>query len=213
MGGSLEDLFSGDTFKQLGSGVLDPLFFPSANALELKIEEGISDYERAIRDVSQRSAETQIEAGRKQRALVTEGSMALREQGAQAAFEGRMAMTQAEMVASSEEARLGGSGVRAVGSPLLAAQQNVDLASAAADRRIESGNAGMALGGFRLGSTLQDIGAQSSLLTAEYRRKQNEMLFKRYELRRNKESMVGWAKAGSAIDFTSSFFGKSAGGL
>ncbi|KKL79100.1 hypothetical protein LCGC14_2018270, partial [marine sediment metagenome] len=104
------------------------------------------DYNQAITDIQARSAATTAEATRRIGTTKEEGVLSLKEQGAQAAFEGRMAMTQAEMVASSEEAKLGASGVRAKGSPLAAAQQNVDLAFAAADRTIERGSAGMAMG-------------------------------------------------------------------
>ncbi len=145
-------------------------------------EETISDYYAAIEQVQERSAETSAEASRRIGTTKEKGIMSLKEQGAQAAFEGKMAMTQAEMVASSEEAKLGASGVRAKGSPLLAAQQNVDIAFAAADRTIEKGSAGIALGGVRLKTGLADIGAQETMLTSEYARQEKEMRRKLLEL-------------------------------
>jgi len=89
-----------------------------------------------------------------------------------------MAMTGAEKAASAEEAGLGAAGVRAKGSPLMAAQQNVDLAFAAAERTIETGRAGVALGGVRLKTGLADIGAATSLLTEQYKRQIAEYLRK-----------------------------------
>ncbi|HEC61758.1 MAG TPA: hypothetical protein ENI27_05830 [bacterium] len=172
----------------------------------MKIEEGIADYNQAITDIQARSAATTAEATRRIGTTKEEGVLSLKEQGAQAAFEGRMAMTQAEMVASSEEAKLGASGVRAKGSPLAAAQQNVDLAFAAADRTIERGSAGMAMGGVRLKTGLADIGAQETLLTAEYARKRAGMLRKRDELQKNKTAMVALAVVGGAPSLGTSFY-------
>ncbi len=145
-------------------------------------QEAIGDYYAAIEQVQERSAETSAEATRRIGTTKEEGILSLKEQGAQAAFEGKMAMTQAEMIASSEEAKLGASGVRAKGSPLLAAQQNVDLAFAAADRTIEKGSAGVALGGLKFGTAMADISAQETLLTSEYSRQEKELKRKLKEL-------------------------------
>ena len=142
----------------------------AASATAAEKEEAVEDYWAAIEEVKARSAETEVEAARRIGTTKEGGILSLKEQGAQAAFEGRMAMTGAEMAASSEEARLGAAGVRAKGSPLMAAQQNVDLAFAAAERTIEKGSAGVALGGVRFKTGLADIGAATSLLTEQYRR-------------------------------------------
>ena len=187
-------------------GPIIDLIFPETKALRMKIEEGIGDYGRAIADVNARIAETQGERDRRLAVTKEEGIMSLKEQGAQVAFEGRMAMTQAEMVASSEEARLGASGVRAKGSPLLAAQQNVDLAFAAADRTIERGSAGMAFGGVRLKNIFSGIGAEETLLTKAYGRRQKELQFKKRELEENKQKMLDLAMVGSITDFAGSFY-------
>ncbi len=144
--------------------------------------ETAGDYYAAIEQVKERSAEAATEATRRLGTTKEEGILSLKEQGAQAAYEGKMAMTQAEMVASSEEAKLGASGVRARGSPLLAAQQNVDLAFAAADRTIQKGSAGVALGGLKFGTAMADIGAQETMLTSEYARQQKELKRKMKEL-------------------------------
>jgi hypothetical protein len=195
---------------------------------KMKIEEGIADYNTAIADINARSAQEGWEALRQRNvsqaeetraigAAKKEGVLGLKERGAQAAFEGRMAMTSAEMTASSEEARLGASGVRGRGSPLLAAQQNVDLAFAAADRTIESGNAGMKLGGLQLKNTMAGIGAagamqrgniegQSSLATFEYARQTREATRKRNELASNKNKMIAIALAGGGSGLASSFY-------
>ncbi len=172
----------------------------------MKIDEGIGDYSAAIEKVKAQSGEVSAEADRRIGATKEEGILSLKEQGAQAAYEGKMAMTQAEMVASSEEAKLGASGVRAKGSPLLAAQQNVDLAFAAADRTIEKGSAGIALGGVRLKTGLADIGAQETMLTSEYARRQAEMERKKRELKENKGAMVALSVLGGAGGLASSFY-------
>ncbi len=180
----------------------------------MKIDEGIGDYSQAIADVKARSGDISDEASRRIGTTKEEGILSLKEQGAQAAFEGRMAMTQAEMVASSEEAKLGASGVRAKGSPLLAAQQNVDLAFAAADRTIEKGSAGIALGGLKLGSAMANIGAQETMLTSEYARKQAEMERKKRELKGSRTAMIAISALGGAAGLGSSFYsyGKDLGG-
>ena len=147
----------------------------SEEAAEMSIEESIAAYHSSIADIKAQSADVSAEATRMIGAKKGEGILSLKEQGAQAAFEGKMAMTQAEMVASSEEAKLGASGVRSKGSPLFAAQQNADFAAAAADRTIQKGSTGMALGGVRLKTGLADIGAQETMLTREYTRRQKEM--------------------------------------
>lgn len=172
----------------------------------MRIEEAIADYSQAIKDVQARSTETAAEAARRIGTAKEEGVLSIKEKGAQAAFEGRMAMTGAEMAASSEEARLGASGVRAKGSPLAAAQQNVDLAFAAADRTIEKGRAGVAIAGVRLKSEIAGIGAQESMLTAEYTRRQAEMERKRRELQENKAKMVALAVAGGTPGLATSFY-------
>jgi len=178
----------------------------TGEATELKIEEGIGDYSQAIADVKARSAEISAEADRRIGATKEEGILSLKEQGAQAAFEGKMAMTQVEMVASSEEAKLGASGVRAKGSPLLAAQQKVDQAAAAADRTIEKGSAGIAIGGLRLKTAMADIGAEESMLTAQYTRRQTELERKKRELQQNKSDIVKWAKIGGYASAAGSFY-------
>ena len=149
-----------------------------AKATAEEREESIEDYWAAIEETKIRSEEARGEAERRIGTLKEEGVLSLKEQGAQAAFDARTAMTQAEMVASSEEAKLGASGVRAKGSPLLAAQQNVDLAFAAADRTIEAGKSAITIGGVKLKTGMSDIGAASSLLTEQYERQQKEYIRK-----------------------------------
>ncbi len=156
----------------------------ASRAAGLSEQETLDDYTAAIKQVQERSAEASAEATRRIGTTKAEGIMSLKEQGTQAAYEGKMAMTQAEMIASSEEAKLGASGVRAKGSPLLAAQQNVDLAFAAADRTIEKGSAGVALGGLKFGTAMADIGAQETMLTSEYARQRDEMFRKQFEILR-----------------------------
>ena len=150
----------------------------AASATAAEKEEAIEDYWAAIEEVEARSAEAGVESERRIGTMKEEGILSLKEQGAQAAFEGRMAMTGTEMAASAEEAGLGAAGVRVKGSPLMAAQQNVDLAFAAAERTIETGRAGVTLGGVKLKTGLADIEATSSLLTAQYERQRLEYIRK-----------------------------------
>ena len=145
----------------------------------LERQESRRFYKREIARIEAKKAETKKEATRQIDATREEGVMGLKEQGAQAAYESRMAMTQTELITSGEESKLGKSGVRMGGSPLLAAQQNVDLASAAADRTVERGTAGIALGGFKLGTGLQGIQAQQTMLTAEFERQRKELSYRR----------------------------------
>jgi hypothetical protein len=194
----------------------------------MKIEEGIADYNRARQDTAARRKDSADEATRRIRATNTEGLrqigatreqgvLGLKEQSAQAAFQGRMAMTQAEMTASSAVAGLGASGVRAKGSPLMAAQQNVDLAFAAADRTIAQGNAGVKMGGLQLKTGLGNIdaqtklatgnlAAQSTLATNEYNRRIAESTRKRDELVKNKAAMLVVAGMGASGSLASSFY-------
>ncbi len=188
--------------------------YATAVGTAMKIDEGIGDYSQAIADVKARSGDISDEASRRIGTTKEEGILSLKEQGAQAAYEGKMAMTQAEMVASSEEAKLGASGVRPTGSPLLAAQQNVDFAAAAADRTIEKGSAGIALGGLKLGTAMANIGAQETMLTSEYARKQAEMERKKKELKGSRTAMIAISALGGAAGLGSSFYsyGKDLGG-
>jgi len=181
----------------------------SMGATKYKIEEGIADYGRAITDIKARIKETQAERDRRIAITKTEGVLGLKETAAQAGYEARTAMTQAEMIASSQEHRLGASGVRMHGSPLMAAQQQVDLAFAAADRTIEQGQAAVKMGGLKLGSALANIGAESSLLTAEYQRNQAELAFKKGELEANKAKMLLWVGLGGLPGLASSFYDTS----
>jgi len=158
----------------IGTGLQIGSSISASKATQAEKEEAIEDYWAAIEETRTMLAETQAEAQRRIGTMKEAGVLSLREQGAQAAYAGGVAMTRAELLASSEEARLGASGVRAKGSPLLAAQQNVDLAFASADRTIEQGRAGIGIAGVKLKTGLEDIGAASSLLTARYRRQIEE---------------------------------------
>jgi hypothetical protein len=173
---------------------------------KMKIEESIADYQAEIERIKARSAETEAEAERKIANTRAEGVLTLKEAGAQAAYEARMAMTRAEMTALSEEARLGAGGTRLRGSPLLAAQQNVNLAFAAADRTIESGTAGMNIGGLRLGHAMQDIQAQATLVTKEYGRQITEAKKKQHYLEENKAAMIAIAAAGGLPALATTFY-------
>lgn len=191
-----------------------------ATMMKLRIWEAYGDYLYGMKQLTEKQQDLSGEAAREvakvqaegQRRIGTaraEGVMGLQEQGAQSAYESRMAMTRAELTAGAEVSRLGKSGVRMGGSPLLAAQQNVDLAYAAADRTAEQGRAGMAIGGLRLknelggisaGTAMQvaDINAEDTLLTRDYQRRIDEMNRKFEELQKNSGKMLAWAMLNDA---------------
>lgn len=140
-------------------------------ATEEQIKESVEDYNEAITNTEAQLAEVESERTRQLGTIKGAGVLALKEQGAQSAYESRIAMTQAEMTASAVENKLGASGVRQTGSPLLAAQQQVDLAYATAERTVQAGGAAMTLGGAKLGGAMGDISAAATLATAEYKRR------------------------------------------
>lgn len=142
-----------------------------SQAAAAQVTESISDYQEAISQTEAQIAEVAGEEKRKIGIAKGEGVLALKEQGEQTAYEARIAQTQAELTASAVENKLGTSGVRQTGSPLLAAQQQVDLAYAQADRTVETGKAAMTLGGVKLTNAIGDITAMATLTTAEYNRK------------------------------------------
>lgn len=204
-------------------GALAAAMVATGEATKYKIDEAIGDYDQAILDIDAQIDETELERDRKlgqldynYRFALEGGEAALGEKSAAAKYDTRMAMTKAEMIASSAENALGSSGVRASGSPLLAAQQQVDLAFAAADRTAEAGSAGVKLGGLALGKQLtsiehgrQDVRAQSSLLTSEFGRRRAGNVRKKTELEENRGKMIAWAYAGGAPALTSSFYNAS----
>ena len=153
----------------LGLGIYGAV--TEGQATEAQIGESIADYQEAITNTEAQLAEIESERTRQLGTIKGAGVLELKEQGAQSAYESRIAMTQAEMTASAVENKLGASGVRQTGSPLLAAQQQVDLAYAQADRTVESGRAAMTLGGAKLAGAMGDISAAATLATAEYQRR------------------------------------------
>jgi len=172
----------------------------------MKIEEAIADYSHEASNIQAQQAEVAGEGARKIAATREEGVLGLKEQGAQAAYETRQANIKTELVTSSQEARLGRSGVRVGGSPLLAAQQDVNLAAAAADRTAESGMAAMSIGGVRLKNQLGDITANQTLVTAEYERRRQEALRQKRYLEENKAAMVAVSVAGGSGGLATSFY-------
>ena len=153
----------------LGMGIYGMI--KEGEATEEQIKESVEDYKEAITNTEAQLAEIESERTRQIGTIKGEGVLALKEQGAQSAYEARIAMTQAEMTASAVENKLGVSGVRQTGSPLLAAQQQVDLAYATAERTVQAGGAAMTLGGVKLGGAMGDISAAATLATAEYQRR------------------------------------------
>jgi len=175
-------------------------------ATGMKIGEAITDYEQSIADINARVGETQAEAARRIAQTKVEGVAGLKELGKQAAYESGVVNVQAGMVASGTKAKLGASGVRAAGSPLLAAQQQTQLAQEAANRKTESGNFGVSYGGLKLGGNIADINAQASLATAEYSRRRAEAARKKKYLEDNTAAMILLASAGGASGLAEDFF-------
>lgn len=213
----------------VGIGLTAASMVKESQAAGAQIKESIADYEEAIAQTEAQLVEAvgphvgrltsptgQLapepplggEAGRQIAKVKGEGVLSLQEQGAQTAYEARIAQTQAELTASAVENKLGASGVRQTGSPLLAAQQQVDLAYAQAERTTEAGAAALTLGGVRLAGSLSDISAMATLTTAEYNRRLASYRRKLGEL----QGVTGGSATGSAAGPSSPDTGLFAGG-
>ena len=90
---------------------------------------------------------------------------------------------------------------------MLAAQQASDIARAAAGEKTRAGNAGISLGGLKLGGSLADIQAATTLLTNEYGRKLATARRKQKSLEENKEALIKAAEEGQIIDWTGRIVG------
>jgi hypothetical protein len=203
-------------------------------AVATQIEEGIADYQDIIDQLAGTSGfyepesvvgpfkphrkqvgekktglieETEAEGARRIQQTKAEGIANLKELGKQAAYESGVANVQGQMTASGQTAKLGASGARATGSPLLAAQQASDIARAAAGEKTRAGNAGISLGGLKLGGSLADIQAATTLLTNEYGRKLATAKRKQKSLEENKEALVNAADIGQIVDWTGRIVG------
>jgi hypothetical protein len=171
-----------------------------AVAMGLQINETIAEYQSNIDETQKRMDETNAESQRRISQTKVEGVASLQEQSKEAAYASDTAQTQAQMVASGTIAKLGTSGVRSAGSPLLAAQQTAGLAKAQANETTRQGNAGVSYGGLKLGGSLQDISAENTLLTNQMARQITELKRKKKETNDNAGWMVGAA-------MTADFFG------
>jgi hypothetical protein len=173
-----------------------------ATLTEMKIHEGIADYAEYITQTEQaKSEQLSARAGNLDRTRA-EGAAALKELGAQAAYETKAGYQKATMVSLAQEAKIGASGVRAAGSPLLAAQQASDTAWGEAGETARRGASAVTLGGLKLGGTLADYKAETSLLTGEYQRKLSSATRKKTELEANEAGMISAANWGAVIDWT-----------
>jgi len=205
----------------------------AAAATNAQIEEGIADYQDIIDQLAGSGGfyepesvgpfkphrkqagekkiglieETEAEGARRIQQTKAEGIANLKELGKQAAYESGVANVQGQMTASGQTAKLGASGARATGSPLLAAQQASDIARAAAGEKTRAGNAGISLGGLKLGGSLADIQAATTLLTNEYGRKLATAKRKQKSLEENKEALVNAADIGQIVDWTGRIVG------
>jgi hypothetical protein len=148
-----------------------------------RIAEARDDYKAAMKDIDAQVADAEAEATRQIANTKAEGIATLKEQGAQSEYETKIATIQAEQTAQSAEAAIATSGVKQKGSPLLVAQQQADLAFAEAQRVGESGQAAMKIGGLKLGTSLQNIEAEKTLLTKELQRQRAELYRKKEALK------------------------------
>ncbi len=158
-------------------------------AVHLQIEEAKSDYAQEIQDTTAQMNEAQAEGARRLQQTKMEGVVSLDELSREAAYESGVAQTQAAMESSGAVAKLGASGARAAGSPILAMRQTQKLAQAAATEKTESGNASVSLGALKLTGNLADITAQTTLATNEYQRKIAEAKRKKSSLEQNQAQM------------------------
>jgi hypothetical protein len=175
-------------------------------ATGMKIDEAIGDYGSSMSDISAQISETQTEAARRIGQAKAEGVTTLKDMSRENAYQAGVAVTEAAQVGSAAENKLGASGVKRTGSPLLALQQTTDMATAAAANKIAGGNAGIAIGGLKLGGAMSDINAQASMLTSGYQRQYNEQARKKKNLQENRGLMIGVAVAGGAGALGSSFY-------
>jgi hypothetical protein len=175
-------------------------------ATGMKIEEAKSDYQAQI-DMLQTQKTAKIsamdEAAGRNKEL---GIAGINEKSASANYDTQMATMKAELTSSSAEAKLGASGVRAGGSALMAAQQQTDIAYAAADRTAEAGAAGVKIGGLQLGDTLKTAASQKSLLTLEYGQSITEAQRKKDYLNANEGAMMALGAVGGLAGLPSSFY-------
>jgi hypothetical protein len=175
---------------------------PAGRAVATQISEGLADYRDLLWQLENATILADREAARKTLQTKTEGIAAIGEMAKQAAYETKTAFMGAELTSSAQEAKLGASGVRASGSPLLAAQQASDIAWGAAGEKGRQAAAGITLGGLKLGGSLQDIRAANTLLTQEYQAKMTTAARKKRALEQNAPALVAAADRGQIIDWS-----------
>jgi len=175
-------------------------------ATSQKIKEAKADYRSEIARMEEmkaaREATAEAEIGRGKEI----GIEALTELAAGTTYETRKATFEAEQTASSAEAKLGASGLRASGSALAARQQDVDIAYATADRTAEAGAAQMKVGGLQVASQLKGAREQKTLLGLEYGQSIEEQRRKLTELEDIDWKLIRWAGLGALGAVTSSFY-------
>lgn len=172
----------------------------------MKIEEGKEDYRSEIARMEEaKAARERVMENEIARAKDT-GVAALTEEGRAGTFETRMALMGVEQVASSAEARMGAGNIRAAGTAAAAAQQQVDIAYAGAQRQAEAAASRMTVGGMQLRNQLQSGREQKSLLTMEYEQNLAEQRRKLKDLTEHKAAMVAIAVAGGMAGLSSTFY-------
>lgn len=197
-----EIMFGGGGLSDPGAPILEKPLSAQSKIVAMKIQEGLADYTEYLAQIEAAGTEQVSEGIRKGMQTRAEGIAAIGEMSRQAAYETKTAYMGAELTSSAQEAKLGASGVRATGSPLLAAQQMSDVAWGAAGEKGRAGAAGITLGGLKLGGSLADIRAQTTLLTSEYQRKLTSARRKKTELETNAPEMIRQANLGAIIDWT-----------
>ena len=88
----------------------------------------------------------------------------------------------------------------------MAAQQNVDLAFAAAERTIAAGTAAIKIGGLQLKGELETGKAQQSLLSQEYQQRITEQERKVAELHASEMDIVGYTLRGGLAGLGANFY-------
>jgi len=196
-----------DIFAQIGG------MAAQATATEMQINEAIASYGRDIKELEAKIVTQQGLTRASMDETRRIGVEELKEVGREAGFQAKTGYTTAERLALSAENRIGASGVRAIGSPVMGAQQDVDLAFAAVDRNVERGESALKIGGLRLASSLAKEQRTSTALTEQWGRQKQRTIDESWALEYNRSKMVFLAGAGGLPGLTSSFYNAAKVGL
>jgi len=178
-------------------------------ATRMQINEAIASYSRDIKELEAKIATQQGLTRASMDETRRIGVEELKEVGREAGFQAKTGYTTAERLALSAENRIGASGVRAIGSPVMGAQQDVDLAFAAVDRTVQRGESALKIGGLRLASSLAKEQRTSTALTEQWGRQKQRTIDESWALEFNRSKMVAFAYLGGVPALTQSFYNAS----